>query len=307
MVLGIIIVNTELAADDIPERNPAKECIEEIRKASMRATDVVMQLLSFARKSLIEKKPTPITHIVKETLKLVRASIPTTIEITQNLSCESDTVLADPTQISQVLINLCTNAKDAMAEEGGILKVSLANEELGMRNVKLNLAPGKYVKLSISDTGRGIEPEIIDSIFEPFFTTKGRNEGTGMGLSVAHGIVKSYGGDISVKSEIGKGSVFEMLLPCVEADMQAQTETGMKKFPWGNERILVVDDEEGLVRAYTITLKSLGYDVISCTSAEEALKIYRERHDEIDLVITDMTMPVMPGGQTGPGTDKIPA
>jgi len=214
-ILGAIIGNTELAINDVPESNPARECLEEIQKASLRARDVVRQLLGFARKSVFQLIPVQISLIVSETLNLIRASIPTTIEIRQNLSCEPDTVMADSTQISQVLINLCTNAKNAMQEEGGVLDVKLEDTTLDEASASRyeDLSPGNYLKLTVKDSGHGIDPKIIDRIFEPYFTTTSLAEGTGMGLAVVHGIVKYHNGAITVASEPGKGAVFEVLFP----------------------------------------------------------------------------------------------
>ena len=213
-MLGIIVGNTELAMDDVPEWNPARHNLEEIRTASIRARDVVKQILAFSRQTPQEMKPVRIIPIIKESLKLLRSSIPSTIEIHQNISSESDTVLADPTQIHQVLINLCTNAAHAMGEKGGVLEVSLKNIELDEFSAihYHDLSSGKYVRLTVSDKGHGIEPKIMERIFDPYFTTKKIGEGSGMGLSVVHGIIKSHGGSISVNSEPGKGTVFHVYL-----------------------------------------------------------------------------------------------
>jgi len=293
-ILGIIIGNNELAVDHIPEWNPARECIEEIRAASFRAKNVVRQILSFARKTSIERKPIKIGPILEDTLKLLRSSIPTTIDIRHEISCERDTVLADPTQINQILMNLCTNAAHAMREEGGLLEVTLQNVKLGVRNEELNLEPGNFVKLVVRDTGHGIDPKIMGRIFDPYFTTKGLADGTGMGLSVVQGIVNSYDGTITVKSEVGKGSVFEVLLPCIEVEVLEKIEKE-EEMPTGDECILFVDDEEGLVRVYTIGLKSLGYDVVSFTDSLAALEAFHKNPEKFDLVITDMTMPRLRG------------
>jgi PAS domain S-box-containing protein len=293
-ILGIVIGNTELALDDVPEWNPAKGCLEEIRSASLRAKDVVRHILSFSRKSVFEKKPVQITSIIKDSLKLLRASIPTAIEIRQNFSCEYDTVLADPTQINQVLMNLCTNASHAMREEGGVLEVGLKNVDLELGNETLDLGPGRYVKLSVSDTGPGIDSAIIDRIFDPYFTTKGLGEGTGMGLSVVHGIVKNHDGAVTVKSEPGKGAVFEVFFPLTEAEAEPEDRQA-GALPTGNEKILFVDDEESLVKMAQRMLEMQGYQVETRSDPVEALELFRSRPDGFDLVITDMTMPNMTG------------
>ncbi len=293
-ILGIIIGNTELAIDDVPEWNPAKGCLEEIRTASLRAKDVVRHILSFARRTVTERKPVETTSIIKDSLKLLRASIPATVEIRQDFSCKHDTILADPTQINQVLMNLCTNASHAMREEGGVLEVSLRNVELEMGNEELDLEPGRYVKLSVSDTGPGIDSGFIDRIFDPYFTTKGLGEGTGMGLAVVQGIVKNHDGAVMVKSEPGKGAVFEVFFPLTEAEAEPEDKEA-DALPTGNEKILFVDDEESLVKMGRRMLERLGYRVETKTNPIEALDLVRSEPDRFDLVITDMTMPQMTG------------
>ncbi|MGD2030576.1 MAG: ATP-binding protein, partial [Desulfobacterales bacterium] len=218
-ILGIIVGNTEMAMDDVPEWHPARHNLGEIRTASMRARDVVKRILAFSRQSPQEMKPVRISPIIKESIKLLRSSIPTTIEIHQNISSESDTVCADPTQIDQVFINLCTNATHAMGEKGGVLEVSLKHIEMDECSTihYHDLSPGKYVRLTVSDTGHGIAPKILDRIFEPYFTTKNVGEGSGMGLSVVHGIVKTHGGYLLVDSKLGKGTTFQVFFPYIES------------------------------------------------------------------------------------------
>jgi CheY-like chemotaxis protein len=294
-ILGIILGNTELSMYDVPEWNPTRLNLEEIRTASLRAKDVVQQLLSFARKTKLEKKPTNIIPIIKESLKLLRSSIPTSIEIRQNIPKDIDTILADPTQINQVLINLCTNAEHAMLD-GGIIEVDLKNveldEDIAAKYPELN--PGRYVNLVIDDTGHGIAQEDIDRIFDPYFTTKEVDRGTGMGLAVVHGIVKGHNGFISVKSEPGKGTAFSVFFPVVEKEAVVETETD-EELPSGNERILFVDDEESIVGIGHQILERLGYKVESTTSPIDALELFRSKPDQFDLVITDMAMPKMTG------------
>ena len=294
-IIGIIIGNTELAIDDVPEWNPARLNLEEIRIASLRAKDVVRQLLSFARKTQLEKKPTNITPIVKESLKLLRSSILTSIEIRQNISEDVDTILADPTQINQVLINLCTNADHAMPD-GGIIEVNLRNTELDEYTIAQypGLIPGRYVNLTVSDTGQGISQKEIDRIFDPYFTTKEVGKGTGMGLAVVHGIVKGHNGFISVKSELGKGTTFNIFFPAVEEDAVVETEND-EKLPTGNERILFIDDEESLVKIGHQRIGRLGYKIETTTSPIEALALFNSKPEQYDLIITDMAMPQMTG------------
>ena len=294
-ILGIIVGNTELAIDDFPEWNPARHNLEEIRIASFRARDVVRQLLSFARKTKLEKKPTNIIPIVKESLQLLRSSIPTSIEIRQNIPIDMDTILADPTQINQILINLCTNADHAM-KDGGIIDVILKNVELGENATAQyhELNPGPYVNLTVSDTGHGIPKEKIDRIFDPYFTTKEVGKGTGMGLAVVHGIVQGHNGLITVESELGKGTTFSIFFPVVKKEAVVETETD-EDLPTGNERILFVDDEESIAKLGHQILERLGYKLESTTSPIEALALFRSQPDQFDLVITDLTMPKMTG------------
>jgi PAS domain S-box-containing protein len=294
-ILGIILGYTELSMDDIPEWNPARLNLEEIRTATFRAKNVVRQLLSFARKTKLEKKPTNIIPIVEESLKLLRSSIPTSIEIRQNISKDVDTILADSTQINQILINLCTNADHAMPD-GGVIVVTLKNVELG-ENVTAqypDLNSGRYVNLTISDTGHGIPKEETDRIFDPYFTTKEMGKGTGMGLAVVHGIVKEHNGIITVESELGKGTMFSIFFPVVEKEAVVETETD-EELPIGDERILFIDDEESIVKLGHQRLERLGYKVKSTTNPIEALDLFRSEPDQFDLVITDQTMPKMTG------------
>jgi PAS domain S-box-containing protein len=294
-IVGIILGNTELAIDDVPEGNPAQLNLKEVRTASLRAKDVVRQLLSFARKTKLEKKPANIIPIIKESLKFLRSSIPTSIEIRQNIAKDVDTILADPTQINQILINLCANSHHSMPD-GGVIVITLKNIELDEDTSdqcsKLN--PGRYVNLAVSDTGHGISQEKIDRIFDPYFTTKEVGKGTGMGLAVVHGIVKGHNGLITVESELGKGTTFSIFFPVVEREVVVEAETD-EKLPTGSERILFIDDEESLVKIGHQRLEWLGYKVEATISPIEALRLFRSQPDQFDLVITDLTMPKMTG------------
>jgi PAS domain S-box-containing protein len=294
-ILGIIIGNTELALNKIPKENKAQSNLEEIRTASLRARDVVKQLLSFARKTDLEKKPIIIASIIEESLKFLRSSVPTSIDIRQNISKEIDTIMADPTQIHQVLLNLCTNAVHAMPD-GGILEVALKNMELdeAIAARYADLKPGRYVNLIVNDTGHGIPEEEMDRIFDPYFTTKEVGKGTGMGLAFVHGIVKSHEGWLSVESEPGKGTIFSIFFPAVEKEAVIETETA-EEVPAGNERILLVDDMESMVFVGQYRLEKLGYRVVTRMDPVEALELFRADPQRFDLVITDMTMPRMNG------------
>ncbi|MBC8391923.1 MAG: response regulator, partial [Deltaproteobacteria bacterium] len=284
------------AIDDVPDWNIAKGSLREIRTAALRAKDVVKQILSFSRPSMIEKKQIRVTPIVGDTVKLLRASVPSTIDIQQDIACETDTIVGDPTQINQVLINLCTNASHALPETGGVLKVQVKEKQIDADAASryLDLSPGRYLEISVSDNGHGIDPGIMNQIFDPFFTTKEVGKGEGLGLSVVQGIVKGHAGEIIVDSQPAKGTTFRVYLPLNEEDLVAEPiEDDI--LPKGTEQILFIDDEVALARAYSIIIKSLGYSVISCANPVEALEMVRDRPDKFDLVITDMTMPQMTG------------
>ena len=294
-ILGIFLGNAELAIDDTPTWNPARMNLEEIKTASLRAKDVVMQLLSFARKTKLEKKPINIIPIVEESFKLLRSSIPASIEIRLNIPKNIGTILADPTQLNQILINLCTNANHAMPD-GGIIVVTFKNSELDKDAAaqRPGLQPGRYVSLTISDTGHGISQEEVDRIFDPYYTTKEIGRGTGMGLAVVHGIVKEHNGLIAVESELGKGTTFRILFPVVEKEAVVETEID-EKLPTGDEKILFIDDEEAIVKLGCQKLERLGYKVEATISPFEALELFRSKPDLYNLVITDLTMPKMTG------------
>lgn len=233
--------------------------------------------------------------IIKEVLKLLKASLPSTIEIQQDIQSDS-LVFGDPTQLHQVLMNLCTNAAHAMQEKGGVLRVELIDVEIDSEFTITHpdIKPGPYIKLTVSDTGNGMPPEVLDRIFDPFFTTKGEGQGTGMGLSVVHGIVKSYGGTIKAYSEPGKGSTFKVFSPVIERVVEPEAREE-KPIPKGTEHILFVDDELSLVNINKQILESLGYKVTIRTSSIEALELFKTKPGRFDLVITDMTMPKMTG------------
>jgi PAS domain S-box-containing protein len=296
-LLGIILGNVELAMDDVPKWHPAKINLNEIRTASLRARDVVKQLLSFSRKTDHDQTPVNLLPIVKDALKFLRSSIPTSIEIHENIAKDiDDTIFADSTQINQVMINLCTNAAHAMEHTGGVITIDVENiysDQFSAADYT-DLPPGRYVKLMVSDTGTGIDPEIVDRIFDPYFTTKELGKGTGIGLSVVHGIVKSHSGAISVDSKFGKGTTFSILFPLAEEAAVVEPESA-DNFPTGNESILIVDDEKAMVDIGRKRLERLGYQVEARTNPLEALELFRTDPGQFDLVITDMTMPHITG------------
>ena len=294
-VLSSIIGFTELALDDVEKDTILEDHLQEVYTSGKRAKDLVAQILAFARQTEAKLKPIQVDAITKEVLKFLRSSIPTSIEIKQNIESYSP-IVGNPTQMHQVLMNLCTNAAHAMEKGGGTLEVNLKDVAIdgGMQWENLNLKSGNYIELKVSDTGTGIAPEIRDSIFEPYFTTKGPGEGTGMGLAVVHGIVESYGGQITVDSSLGEGTVFAIYLPTIKKSSADRIHVP-EKFPTGTERILFVDDEATIARMTGQVLERLGYRVTMRTSSTEALELFRIKPNEFDLVITDMTMPNMTG------------
>jgi two-component system cell cycle sensor histidine kinase/response regulator CckA len=296
-LLSIILGNTEIAMEDAPEWHPAKHNLNEIRTACLRARDVVKQLLSFSRKIDPKQEPVKLVQITKDTLKFLRATIPTDIEIRQNIPEDiNDTIFADCTQINQVMINLFTNAAHAMENTGGVITIGIENIYLDQNSADVypDLSPGNYVKITVSDTGSGIGAEIKDRIFDPYFTTKEVGKGTGIGLSVVHGIVKSHNGAISVDSEPGKGTIFSIYFPLAGEEAVTETETE-EELPTGSEKILLVDDEESIINIERQRLERLGYKVKARTDPRKALELFRSDPDQFDLVITDMTMPHITG------------
>ena len=255
-----------------------------------------MQILTFSRKGDHGLKPVPIGSVVMESLKLVRASIPTIIEIHQDISAQTDAILGDATQINQILINLCTNASHAMSENGGILEVRLKNVHIHREDAAKihDLKVGKYVRLTVRDTGHGISPCIQDRIFDPYFTTKGVGEGSGMGLAVVHGIVNAFGGAISVESNPNEGATFQIYFPSYEGETDSVEKTS-QAVPGGHGRVLLVDDEEAIVELLSMMLERLGYSVEATTNSLEALDVFKKNPDRFDVVITDQTMPHMTG------------
>ncbi|MBW1782849.1 MAG: response regulator [Deltaproteobacteria bacterium] len=306
-VLFPIIGYAELIMDDVPEGSKARKNLNGILKAANRAKDLVQQILAFSRQVEKERRPVQIQSIIKEAGKLLRSSIPKNIEIRQEIEKDCRPVMADPVQIHQVIMNLCTNAYHAMREKGGVLKVTLMEEEIGGDDLKadLGLFPGTYLKLTVSDTGHGMDKTVMSRIFDPYFTTKAPDEGTGMGLSVVHGIVKGHGGEIEVQSEPDKGTVFHVHLPIIDIQDFEPEVRYQEPIRGGSERILVVDDEELIIQMLEQILEDLGYHVTPRTSSVEALKAFEAQPDRFDLVITDMTMPNMTGAELAPRLLKI--
>lgn len=307
-ILSSIIGFTELSLDHVEKNSIIEDNLQEIYTAGKRAKELVRQILAFSRQSDREVKPVQVGKIVDEVLKLVRSTLPVTIDIKQKTGSDS-LIMGDATQIYQILMNLCTNAAHAMENMDGVLEVSLNDMAIdnGSGMHLMDLKPGNYIKIKVSDTGVGISPDIIDLIFDPYFTTKGPVEGTGMGLALVRSIVESYGGKIVVDSTLGKGSTFMIFLPTVTTGRISHHPYEPQKLPFGSERILFVDDEVPIAKIGRLILRQLGYSVETRTCAVDALTLLRSRPDDFDLVITDMTMPNMSGGRLAIELSKIRA
>ena len=297
-ILGAILGYTEMSLEDIAD-HPIREFLQQVRVAGLRAKDLVQQILIFARKSDYDKRPVQVGLIVKETLQLLRASLPATIAIESNIAVDAAeaTVLGEPTKIHQILMNICTNAAHAMKDGGGTLLVSLTRATIDEEAARRHQAEaGPSLKLTITDTGHGMPAEILEKIFDPYFTTKGQGEGTGLGLSVVYGIVQSLKGCIAVDSQPGRGTSFTVSLPLLAA---APAPAAEEKAPQmaGSGTVLLVDDEVALVKMVQVMLQRMGYEVIACRSGGEALAAFRREPERFDLVVTDQTMPQMTGVQ----------
>jgi PAS domain S-box-containing protein len=297
--LASIITCSEMARDDVPADSPLRELLDVVLKSSYRGRKLVKQILTFCCQGEQEKQPVQMEPILNECLNLMRASLPTSISVRTNVDQKLGVIMADPTQIHQIIMNLITNAGHAMRLKGGILDV-------GLNNVGLDTAAGTggpdlpsgcYLKLTVKDSGHGMDTKTLERIFDPFFTTKSHTEGTGLGLSVVHGIVRNHGGAITVSSKPGAGSTFEVYLPRIERVSKDETVEATAAPSGGNERILFVDDEEDVVFSGKMMLERLGYQVVVGRDGADALAIFRREPQSFDLVITDQTMPKMTGAE----------
>jgi len=305
-ILSPVIGYTELLLVDTPEKSPIRISLNEVLKGALRARNLVKQILTFSRQTDQEIRPMKVQHILKEVLKLSRSTLPSTIEIKQNIHKKCGMIMADPTQIHQIVMNLITNAFHAMEDSGGTLTVDLKEIDLTRGNIpEPNLTPGPYVCLTIADTGTGMDDETQARLFEPYFTTKERDKGTGLGLAVVHGIVNTYSGAIVVESKHGKGTEFQIYIPRIASDVDTKTEIQPTALQTGNERILLVDDEEPISAIIKSMLERLGYFVTVRNSSTDTLEAFRTAPDNFDLVITDMTMPNLTGDKLAIEIKKI--
>jgi nitrogen-specific signal transduction histidine kinase/ActR/RegA family two-component response regulator len=300
-ILSVVLGYAQLVLDDLtPGTLPYNNQLEIIQAAN-RAAELIRHILTFCRKGAQDRKQFHPVPLVKETLKLLRAAIPATVEIRSRLAPDIPLIDADPIQIQQVLVNLCTNASFSMRNAGGTLSVEIDRASVSgpvceqPDRPESSLPSGPCFRLRIRDTGEGIPDDLLDRIFDPYFTTKSKDEGTGLGLSVVQGIVRQHGGFVAVESELGVGSVFSVYLPEVKKAAAPEKTAVNKIFSGGTESILFVDDEPAILNMAAQTLEKLGYTVTTAKNGFEALTIFRENPKRFDLVVSDITMPKMPG------------
>jgi PAS domain S-box-containing protein len=308
-ILSAMLGYSELAINELPAGSEGHKDLSQVLKAGKRATELIKQILTFSQQSTSNFAPVKIQSGIQEVLQLLRATLPTTIEIKQEIDNSCGEMMADATQIHQVLMNLCTNAFHAMEEKGGTLVVRLQEVNLTGNNKPVihALPPGKYLKLEVSDNGSGIDKKIINHIFDPYYTTKPKGKGSGLGLAVAYGIVKDHGGTIKVESKLGHGATFKVLLPVIDR-VDNNNKPDMKspnKPPKGTERILFVDDEKPMAVLGQKMLGTLGYTVRYETNSNAALETFKDNPQDFDLVITDQTMPDLSGSELSKELMKI--
>ena len=286
----------ELLIEDLPEGSPEHESAAEIHQAAKRAGDLVKQILSFSRRAEHKKMATRIQQMLKEIVKLVRSTIPSTIDIIYEIENDCGPVMADPTQLHQVAMNLITNAYHAMESTGGRIMINLKQITLDETETsEVALPPGQYARFSVADTGCGIDPAVMDSIFEPYFTTKGQGKGTGLGLSVVYGIVKDHQGDVRVTSSPGKGTTMDLFFPVLDGEALDEAGEQPPVKGQGSERIMVVDDEVRVASLEKRILERFGYTVTSFSSSVDALAAFTRSPAAFDLIVTDITMPAITG------------
>lgn len=297
-ILYPIVINTETLLDEASPGTQAHEMLSQTLESAYRQRDLVKQILAFSKRSMQMFNPISIVPLLEHTLKFIRSTTPSSIEIKHSFNAPIDTIMGDPTQIQQVIMNLCKNAADAIDTQKGIIEISISNVHLEENPAMPEMKSGKYLELIVQDTGQGIPPDMIDQVFDPYFTTKSVGKGSGLGLSVVYGIVQKHGGAITVTSTVGEGSRFTVHLPLIDqgARAHAQAVAGQDT---SRKKILFIDDENTVVSTITRALERAGYDVVGLTDAQEALGLFLEDPSAFDLVITDMTMPVMTGIELG--------
>ena len=299
-ILVPIFLNTEMAQLDLPEGSPVRRRLDTVLEATNRGRELVRQVIAFSRHKGQRREPVDVARVIREALGHLKSTLPGNIAVRERMLAEEAVVMGDPTQMHQVLMNLGSNARDAMRGSGGEIGVALESVEIDGPAAAANpgLKPGPHLKLTVSDTGEGMTPEVLEKVFEPFFTTKKPGEGTGMGLPVVMGIVRSQGGAVSISSEVGRGTRLEILLPRAEpGERPGRNDPGQP--PRGKGRILFIDDETMVVRTVSPLLEQLGYTVVATSDPLEALELFREEPGAFDLVISDQTMAPMTGDELG--------
>ena len=293
-ILSPIIGFTELSIQELHETHPVTHNLKDILQGAKRARDLVNQILTFSRQKEVKPEVLTFQPLIEESLRLLRATIPSSIDIHQDLEQTPICIFGNPTEIQEIIMNLCTNAYHAMKETGGILNVCFKRAESAPEPGR---PPGEYCCLSISDTGTGIPADVVDKIFDPYFTTKDQGKGSGLGLSIVHGIVQAYNGYIKIRSNAGSGTVFDVYLPITDRETPKKAVGDKKVLPTGQERILLVDDETAIVKMVTKFLEKFGYEVTGLSSSVEAAQVFVANPSGFDLLITDMTMPEMTGAE----------
>ena len=305
-ILSPLLGYAEMLKEDFSIDSQVQTSIDEILHATLRARDLVRQILAFSRQAEDDLKPIKIHSVIKEAIKLLRSSLPKTIDIEQSIDSNCGAVMVDPTRIHQIVMNLATNAYHAMEDTGGSLAVIFRQILIEQPHSRyLELGPGAYACLTVADTGVGIEKYVLDKIFDPFFTTKEKGKGTGLGLSVVHGIVKNYNGDVRIDSEPGIGTKIHVYLPVLKRSAEKKTLEVSGQIQGGTEKILLVDDEETNVRMERQMLERLGYEAFTRTGSVDALEAFKANPDQYDLIVTDMTMPNMTGLRLSQEIKKI--
>jgi PAS domain S-box-containing protein len=295
-ILGAILGYSELAMAQAKREPKLISYLEEVLTAGNRAKELVKQILAFSRRSDHEREAVDLNGMVQEALGMVRATLPTTIEIRSTLAKDPAVVFADPTQIHQVVMNLSANAEHAMRERGGVLTLTVTSLEVteNLSQEFSELKPGNYITLTIQDSGQGMSGQVLERIFEPFFTTKSSGEGTGLGLAVVHGIIVGHGGHIAASSAVGEGTTFSIVLPRLDVVLPAQL-VSATEWPQGRGKVLFVDDEDVLARWGEQILSHLGYTVVTKTNPHDAVEFFHKQPDQFDVVVTDQSMPTMSG------------
>ena len=295
-ILYPIIIDVESLLEETASDTSMHQTLTQVLKAANRQKNLIKQILSFSRRSEQRLIPMEVSPLLMETLELLRSSLPRTIKIKQHIDAPSDIILGDPTQIQQIIMNLFKNAADATGPLSGTIEVRLENINLDTSPAQPEIKAGKYIALTVKDTGNGMTPEVMDKIFEPFFTTKDAGKGSGMGLSVVHGILKHHGGTITVESVPGKGSRFMVYLPLTDEEPQRETQSPERAVTaQGLGKVLLIDDEELILISIQNALRRIGYEVVSVNDGLQALKLFTKNPGKFDLIITDLTMPHMTG------------